>query len=240
MVTGESMPVAKAAGDALIGGTVNGTGALVMRAEKVGARHDAGADRRHGRRGAAQPRADPAAGRHGVRLVRPGGARRRRAGLRSAGRSGVRAPALAYALIAAVSVLIIACPCALGLATPMSIMVGVGKGATRGRADQVGRGAGAAGEGRHAGGRQDRHADRGQAARRRDRAGARARREAEHPGAGGEPGAVERASAGRRHRRRGAGARRCRCARRPTSPRSPARACTARSAGARWRWATPR
>jgi Cu+-exporting ATPase len=53
------MPVDQGGGDKVIGGTVNGTGALVMRAEKVGATR-AGAHRRHGRRGAAQPRADPA------------------------------------------------------------------------------------------------------------------------------------------------------------------------------------
>jgi cation transport ATPase len=62
MVTGEPIPVEKGAGERVIGATINGTGALVMRAEKVGARHAAGADRRDGRRGAAQPRADPEAG----------------------------------------------------------------------------------------------------------------------------------------------------------------------------------
>ena len=75
MITGEPVPVEKTAGDKVTGATVNGTGALVMRAERVGTRHAAVADRAHGRRGAAQPRADPDARRPGVRLVRAGGGR---------------------------------------------------------------------------------------------------------------------------------------------------------------------
>ncbi|HVA26890.1 MAG TPA: heavy metal translocating P-type ATPase [Candidatus Baltobacteraceae bacterium] len=131
MVTGESMPAAKATGDALIGGTVNGTGSLVMRAEKVGAdtmlsqivAMVAGAQRS---RAPIQRIADVVAG-YFVPAV-----------LLAAIVAFIAwalwgpAPALAYALIAAVSVLIIACPCALGLATPMSIGVAVGKGASAG------------------------------------------------------------------------------------------------------------
>ena len=131
MVTGESMPVEKEQGTKVIGGTINGTGGLIMRAEKVGSDtmlarivHMVAEAQRS--RAPIQRLADivsawfvPA-----VILV------------------AVVAfvvwmiwgppPAFAYALVAAVSVLIIACPCALGLATPMSIMVGVGKGATAG------------------------------------------------------------------------------------------------------------
>jgi Cu+-exporting ATPase len=131
MVTGESMPAAKQPGDKLIGGTVNGTGSLVMRADKIGA--DTMLARivtmvsEAQRSGAPIQRlADTVSGYFvpavlGVAVVAfilwavwgpP--------------------PALAYALIAAVSVLIIACPCALGLATPMSIGVGIGKGAGAG------------------------------------------------------------------------------------------------------------
>ena len=132
MVTGEAMPVAKAAGDRVIGGTVNGTGAFVMRAEKVGAdtllaqivRMVAEAQRS---RAPIQRLADVVAGWFVPAVVAVGGARLRRPGL-----IWGPAPRCAYALVAAVSVLIIACPCALGLATPMSIMVGVGKGATAG------------------------------------------------------------------------------------------------------------
>ncbi len=131
MVTGEAMPVAKGAGAALIGGTVNGTGALVMRAERVGAetvlaRIVAMVAEAQRSRAPIQRLADRVAG-----LFVP-------AVIAVALLSFILwaiwgpAPALAYGLLASVSVLIIACPCALGLATPMSIQVGVGKGATLG------------------------------------------------------------------------------------------------------------
>ncbi|HLB98128.1 MAG TPA: heavy metal translocating P-type ATPase [Acetobacteraceae bacterium] len=131
MLTGEAMPVAKTPGDRLIGGTVNGTGALVMRADEVGgatllARIVAMVAQAQRSRAPIQRLADVVAG-YFVPAV-----------IAVAVLAFVAwavcgpAPALPYALIAAVSVLIIACPCALGLATPMSIMVGVGRGATEG------------------------------------------------------------------------------------------------------------
>jgi P-type Cu+ transporter len=131
MVTGESMPVEKKAGDRVIGATLNGTGSFVMSAEKVGA--------------------DTVLARI-VRLVSE--AQRSRAPIQrvadvvasyfvpavvaaAAVTFGAWAllgpsPRMAYAIVNAVAVLIIACPCALGLATPMSIMVATGKGATAG------------------------------------------------------------------------------------------------------------
>ncbi len=131
MVTGEAMTVEKEAGAKVIGGTINGTGGLVMRAERVGANTMLS---------------------HIVHMVAE--AQRSRAPIQRLA-DIVSAwfvptvilvavvafvvwmiwgppPAFAYALVAAVSVVIIACPCALGLATPMSIMVGAGKGATAG------------------------------------------------------------------------------------------------------------
>jgi len=128
MVTGESMPVEKHAGDKVIGGTINGNRSFVMKAERVG-----------GDTLLAQI----------VRMV--GEAQRSRAPIQRLADvvSAYFVPAvivvaviafvvwlifgsLAYAIVAAVSVLIIACPCALGLATPMSIMVGTGHGAKNG------------------------------------------------------------------------------------------------------------
>jgi P-type Cu+ transporter len=131
MVTGEPIPVEKAPGGQVTGGTVNGTGSFVMRAERVGR--------------------DTLLAQI-VRMV--GEAQRSRAPIQRladvvsswfvpaviavAALSFVvwmlvgPEPRLAHALLAAVSVLIIACPCALGLATPMSIMVGTGRGATAG------------------------------------------------------------------------------------------------------------
>jgi Cu+-exporting ATPase len=131
MVTGESMPAAKAPGDRLIGGTINGTGSLVMRAEKIGsdtmlARIVAMVAEAQRSRAPIQRMADKVAGYFVPAVL----------GIALAAFIGWAvwgpAPALAYALIAAVSVVIIACPCALGLATPMSIMVAVGKGAGAG------------------------------------------------------------------------------------------------------------
>ena len=131
MVTGESMPVAKRSGDRLIGGTVNGTGALIMRADKVGsdtvlARIVAMVAEAQRSRAPIQRMADMVSGWFVPTVIV--------AAVVSFIAWAVwgPAPALAYGLIAAVSVLIIACPCALGLATPMSIMVGVGKGAMAG------------------------------------------------------------------------------------------------------------
>ncbi|RAK57088.1 heavy metal translocating P-type ATPase [Phenylobacterium deserti] len=131
MVTGESLPVTKQAGDPVVGGSINKTGSFVMRADRVGAdtllaqivQMVAQAQRS---RAPIQRLADRVSGWFvpavlavalaafvGWALVGP-------------------EPRLSYALVAAVSVLIIACPCALGLATPMSIMVGVGRGANAG------------------------------------------------------------------------------------------------------------
>ncbi len=131
MVTGEPIPVAKTDGEKLIGATVNGTGSLLMRAEKVGAdtllsqivQMVAQAQRS---RAPIQKLADIVAGYFvpAVILISV-------ATLIIWGLWGPE-PRLAHAIIAAVAVLIIACPCALGLATPMSIMVGTGKGATLG------------------------------------------------------------------------------------------------------------
>jgi Cu+-exporting ATPase len=131
MVTGESLPVEKRPSDKVIGGTVNGTGALVMRAERVGSdtmlsRIVAMVAEAQRSRAPIQRLADMVAGWFVPAVIAV-------AALAFIGWAvWGPAPALAYALIAAVSVVIIACPCALGLATPMSIMVGVGKGAGAG------------------------------------------------------------------------------------------------------------
>jgi Cu+-exporting ATPase len=131
MITGEPVPVKKETGSAVTGGTINGTGSFVMRAEKVGN--------------------DTLLARI-VQMV--GAAQRSRAPIQRVADTvaGYFVPAViacsiitfiawvvfgpepryAYALVNAVAVLIIACPCALGLATPMSIMVGVGRGAQLG------------------------------------------------------------------------------------------------------------
>jgi Cu+-exporting ATPase len=131
MVTGESMPVEKEAGARLIGGTINGTGGLVMRAERVGS--DTMLSRIVHMVAEAQRSRAPI-----QRLADRVSAWFVPAVIAVAALSFAAwmiwgpPPALAYALVAAVSVVIIACPCALGLATPMSIMVGVGKGARAG------------------------------------------------------------------------------------------------------------
>ncbi|MGK0190124.1 MAG: Cu+-exporting ATPase [Verrucomicrobiales bacterium] len=131
MITGEPVPVTKSTGDRVIGATINQTGSFVMRAEKVGGDtvlsqivHMVSEAQRS--RAPIQKTADKVAS-YFVPIV-----------------LGIAVltfivwaifgpdPAIAHAIVAAVSVLIIACPCALGLATPMSIMVGVGRAASEG------------------------------------------------------------------------------------------------------------
>ncbi len=131
MITGESMPVAKVGGDPVTGGTVNGTGAFIMRAERIGSmtvlsrivQMVADAQRT---RAPIQRLADKVAGIFVPAVI------------------GISAltfvvwlvwgpePRLGNAIVNAVAVLIIACPCALGLATPMAVMVGTGRGAHAG------------------------------------------------------------------------------------------------------------
>jgi Cu+-exporting ATPase len=131
MISGEPIPVEKQTGDTVIGATVNGRGSIVMRAEKVGSetllaqivQMVAEAQRS---RAPIQKLADRVSGYFVPAVI-----------IIAAVAFGVWSlfgpdPRLAYALIVAVSVLIIACPCALGLATPMSIMVATGEGATMG------------------------------------------------------------------------------------------------------------
>ncbi len=131
MVTGESTPVAKQPGDAVIGGTVNGAGALVIRAERVGAdtllarivQMVADAQRS---RAPSQRIADAVSAVFVPAVIAIA------AVTFVAWLAFGPAPGLTLALLNAVSVLIIACPCALGLATPMSIMVATGRGANLG------------------------------------------------------------------------------------------------------------
>ena len=131
MVTGEPIPVEKTAGERLIGATINGTGSLLMKAEKVGAdtllakivNMVAEAQRS---RAPIQKLVDLVSGYFVPAVVAIAVITFIVWGIWGP------APALAYAVINAVAVLIIACPCALGLATPMSIMVGTGRGATMG------------------------------------------------------------------------------------------------------------
>jgi Cu+-exporting ATPase len=128
MITGESIPVQKTVGVRVTGGTINGTGGMVMAAERVGrdtmlARIVQMVSEAQRTRAPIQRLADVTAG-YFVPLV-----------VAAAAITAVAwaiwgpEPKLAYALVNAVAVLIIACPCALGLATPMSIMVGTGRGA---------------------------------------------------------------------------------------------------------------
>jgi Cu+-exporting ATPase len=131
LVTGESMPVTRKVGDRLVAGSVSHTGSLILRAEKVGrdtmlARIVALVAEAQRSRAPIQRLADRVAGWFvpAVLVV----ALAAFAGWAAWGPE----PRFAYGLVAAVSVLIIACPCALGLATPMSIMVAVGRGAAAG------------------------------------------------------------------------------------------------------------
>ncbi|MEO8482498.1 MAG: heavy metal translocating P-type ATPase [Acidobacteriota bacterium] len=131
MISGEAVPVEKGLADKVVGGTINGTGTLIIRAERVGAetllaRIVAMVAEAQRSRAPIQKLADTVSGYFVPAVI-----------LIAATTFGVWSlvgpePRLAHGLINAVAVLIIACPCALGLATPMSIMVATGKGAAIG------------------------------------------------------------------------------------------------------------
>ncbi|MBI2568835.1 MAG: heavy metal translocating P-type ATPase [Candidatus Schekmanbacteria bacterium] len=131
MVSGEPIPVEKGPGDRVVGATINGTGGLVIRAEKVGAdtllaRIVAMVAEAQRSRAPIQRLADTVSGYFVPAVIAI-------AVLTFVAWAWFGAePRMAYAIVNAVAVLIIACPCALGLATPMSIMVATGKGATFG------------------------------------------------------------------------------------------------------------
>ena len=131
MVTGEPLPVAKATGDAVVGGTLNQTGSFVVEAQKVGAETmlarivDMVAKAQRSR-APIQRLADQVSGWFVPAVIAVAVM-----AFVAWGTWGPE-PRFAHGLVAAVAVLIIACPCALGLATPMSIMVGVGRGAQLG------------------------------------------------------------------------------------------------------------
>ncbi len=131
MITGEPLPVEKGVGDAVVGATVNGTGSLRIRATKVGSESVLAqivemVRRAQASRAPIQRLADQVSSFFVPAVV-----------FVALGAFGLwfvvgPTPALTYAIIVAVSVLIIACPCALGLATPLAIMVGTGRGAQNG------------------------------------------------------------------------------------------------------------
>jgi len=131
MITGEPLPVRKTAGDRVVGGTVNGSGTLLVRAEKIGrdtllARIVQMVSEAQRSRAPIQRLADRVASWFVPAVVLVATA------TFVVWWSIGPEPRLAHAVVNAVAVLIIACPCALGLATPMSIMVGTGRGATEG------------------------------------------------------------------------------------------------------------
>lgn len=131
MITGESIPVQKSPGDFVTGGTVNGTGSLVMRAKRVGSETVLAqivkmVSEAQRSRAPIQRLADVVAAYFVPAVVLIAVVTALVWGLFGP------EPAFSFALVNAVAVLIIACPCALGLATPMSIMVGTGKGAQNG------------------------------------------------------------------------------------------------------------
>jgi P-type Cu+ transporter len=131
MVTGEPIPVEKSAGSSVVGGTINGTGALVMKAERVGAdtllaRIVQMVNEAQRSRAPIQRLADAVAAWFVPAVIA--------AAIATFAVWWIWGPAprLSYALVNAIAVLIIACPCALGLATPMSVMVATGRGASAG------------------------------------------------------------------------------------------------------------